>query len=165
MTNDLQSTRQRGYPLSTLFLLTAASAVAMGMSALLLRNREQLGMSQMLAAAAASSVLLSLLGCCIGFYHQHRIKSAAWGFLVGALIGPMFGPVVFLPVEQLPILLGIAIGGSAALVGAAVLIRNTTDYSHQASSGDAETTAKATPHPLDLTPEDEPHPLDPDPED
>lgn len=159
--NDTKHTLRRGYPLNTLFLLIAACAVATAMVAPLVRGSigREIGVMEAALSCIAGGIVLAGIGALVGLFHYSRVNGASWGVLVGALLGALFGPSLFIPPKDFSLVLGTSVGGAILILGIAAAIRLTTDYGR---------TREIVDDPDDVVQEEEikpkRHPLDPDPD-
>lgn len=159
--NGSRHTVRRGYPLNTLFLLIAACAVATAMVAPLVRGNigRGVGVGEVIVSGIVGGVLLAGIGALVGMFHYSRVNGASWGVLVGALLGTLFGPALFIPPKELSLVLGTSIGGAILILGIATAIRLTTDYGRTREIDEngvvqAEE-AKPKRHPLDPDPDED----------
>ncbi len=156
-------TVRRGYPLNTLFLLIAACAVATGMVAPLVRGNigRDIGVGEVIVSGIVGGILLAGIGCLVGMFHYSRVNGASWGVLVGALLGALFGPALFISPDEFPLVLGTSIGGAVLIVGIATAIRLTTDYSRTREIEEVDNgvvqaeVVKPKRHPLDPDPDED----------
>ena len=157
--NDIKDTVQRGYPLNTLFLLIAACAVIIAMVAPLARGGigQGLGVGEVVASGLVGGILLAGIGALVGLFHYSRANGATWGILVGALLGALFGPSLFIPPKDFSLVLGTSIGGAVLVLAVATAIRLTTDYAHTREVMDDDVVEADMVKPKR-------HPLDPDPD-
>jgi hypothetical protein len=151
------SVTRRGYSLSTLFLLVAASAVAIGMVSPVLRGEAQVGVGDVIGASITCSMLGFVLGGLLGLFHYSRVRGVGWGLIVGTLIGAVCGPMMFIPSASLSFVFSTALGGSVVILGVATLIRltSTVEPADVRSSEDAIVVAEVV--------QPKRHPLDPEP--
>lgn len=116
---------ERGYPLSALFVLMAACAIPMSMAAAAGRAIAEgdIGAQEMTGAALGGCVGMGVLGMIVGLHHYRPLVGVIVGGLAGALIGSMAGPMVLAPQRDFPQLMLLSLGGSAAMVTVAALLR------------------------------------------
>jgi hypothetical protein len=157
--NDTKHTVRRGYPLNTLFLLIAACAVVAGMVAPLVRGNlgRGIGVGEVVVSGIVGGILLAGIGALVGLFHYSRVNGASWGVLVGALLGAVFGPALFIPPKEFSLVLGTSIGGAVLVVAVAAAIRLTTDYGRTREVVDDDVVQAEEVKPKR-------HPLDPDPD-
>jgi hypothetical protein len=120
----MPSIPERGYPLSALFLLMAASAAPMSMAAAAGRAIAQRDITgqQFAFAALGGCAAMMLLGALIGLHHHRQGIGVVLGSLAGAILGSMAGPIVLVPRYDFGNLMIISAGASAVMViGAAWL--------------------------------------------
>lgn len=158
MSDSLSRPDDRGFPLSTLFLLIAACGVVLGMIAPLARGRLGYGVGgqELVLASIGGSVLLMVTGAIVGSFQQSRLRGVAWGVLAGGLLGLAFGPAIFIPPRDFPIVMLTAVGGAVIILVVAAVIR--------CNSAAGKTTKPRLIVEADVV-EPKRHPLDPDPED
>jgi hypothetical protein len=147
----------RGYSLGTLFVLIAACAVLLSLTALLAQDRNRLEhLAEPLAGSAVSMLVLgAILGTVLGLFHHRRLSGAGWGALTGGLVGAFSAPILFIPAAAFPGLLATAIVGSVLVVGTAAVLRLQAGRMTEARPSDPGESPFAPP---------KTHPLDPDPE-
>jgi hypothetical protein len=151
------SVSHRGYSLSTLFLLIAASAVVVGMVSPVLRGEARVGVEDVIGASLTCSVLGLVLGGLVGSFHYSRLRGVGWGLIVGTLIGAICGPIMFIPPAQFSFVFSTALGGSLVILGVATVIRLTsTGEAADGRSSDDEIVVAEVIQPKR-------HPLDPEP--
>lgn len=151
----------RGYPLGSLFLLVTACAVILALILPLVRGWTKLtaGDNDILVALILGGLALAFVGMLLGLFHRPRWLGAAWGLLIGCLMGIAFGLVLFIPPDEFPIVLSTALGGGllivllAALLGQSAGIGAATPVPGQISSAVALAAPKKKPHPLDPDPD------------
>jgi hypothetical protein len=151
-------TLQRGYSLGALFVLIAACAVALSLTALLVRDPDRLRKlgGELAGAAVSMSILGAVLGSVLGLFHCRRGRGAGWGALVGWLVGLFSAPVLFISAAAFPGLLLTAMVGSVLVIATAAVVRLQTGHVPQPQSSDPAIPPVAS---------QARHPLDPDPED
>lgn len=114
-----------GFPLTALFLLTAFCSVLAGMLVQVVRAAmaREIGAEALAISVACGAFVGLLAGGTIGLLQQRPLV----GLLVGAptcfVLGGLVGPLPLLPSSRLGELWMTAIGGSAALIVFAVVIR------------------------------------------
>ena len=147
----------QGYTLGTLFLLIAACAAVLALVTPLIRSRvgEDIGLSEFAVSVALGGLLLGAIGVFVGLFHYARLPGALMGLLMGIALGACAGPLVLVPVEELPVILALAAGGFALIVGMAAALRRGSDGWRKSDLPVKR--RRAT--------EPKRHPLDPDPED
>jgi len=157
--NTSQNSLRRGYPLNTLFLLIAASAVVFGMIAPLARGRMAYGVggNQVIGSAILGWMVLSAVGAFVGLFHHSRLHGSLWGIMVGGLLGVIFGPVILIPAKDFSLVLMTSFSGGAVILAIGTFIRLTTDYSRTVQSNERGVVESSVVEPKR-------HPLDPDPE-
>lgn len=158
--NGTKPTVRRGYPLNTLFLLIAACAVATGMVAPLVRGNigRGIGVGEVVVAGIVGGIALAGLGALVGLFHYSRLNGVSWGVLVGALLGGLFGPALFISPSEFSLVLGTSIGGAFLILGVATTIRLTTNYARTREIEDDNDVVQAE------VVKPKRHPLDPDPD-
>lgn len=117
---------RRGYPLGTLFVLIAISAVlAAGLSPIFRAiGAENLEWWQPLFASGACSAVLGLIGFCAGGLYYPHWRGLLCGGFAGALVGLVAGPLVLLgPADLLSVTVAMSVGSIIAVAIAAVMRR------------------------------------------
>jgi hypothetical protein len=71
----------------------------------------------------AGGLATMFLGVIVGLFQWRPLAGAMWGAVTGLVIGACAGPILYLPQDRLPALLGTVGMGSLVLVGAGALIR------------------------------------------
>jgi hypothetical protein len=157
--NTKHNSLHRGYPLNTLFLLIAASAVVTGMIAPLARGRSSysFGGNEVIGSAILGWAVLTIVGAVVGLFHHSRLHGSLWGIMVGGLLGVIFGPVILIPARDFSLVLLTSFGGGAVILATGTVIRLTTDYSRTAPRSEGRVFEAPVVEPKR-------HPLDPDPE-
>jgi hypothetical protein len=151
----------RGYSLSTLFLLIAACAVAIGMVSPVLRGEAQVGPGDVIGSAIACGLMGLILGAVVGLFHYSRVRGLGWGLIVGGLIGAVCGPIMYVPPAQFSFVFSTALGGAVLILGVAAMIRMTSAGGLDATGPpDAQVTEDGIVV-AEVVPQ-KPHPLDPD---
>jgi hypothetical protein len=144
---DAKRSSERGYPLSTLFLLIAAVAVLLGMVAPALhRPAQELHWDELFGASLSSGMGLALVGFCVGLFQHRRWRGAWWGVLLGGVLGMLSGPIVAVPWSGFPQVLLSSLCGALLVVGVAAAIRWNSGRTPPPAACDA---APAKRHPLD----------------
>jgi MFS family permease len=116
---------RRGYPLGTLFVLVAISAVlTAGLSpAVRAVAAEKLEWWQPLLAAGIGAVALGLVGVCAGGFYFPHWRGLLTGGIAGFFIGLIAGPLALVqPRDLLPAALAMCVG-SVISVGIAAAMR------------------------------------------
>ena len=119
------STR-RGYPLGTLFVLVAISAVlAAGLApAFRAVAADKLKWWEPLIAAVILAVVLGIVGFIAGFLYYPHWRGLAAGGIAGAFVGLVAGPLALVPPrELLPVFLAMCVGTVIAVAIAGVMRR------------------------------------------
>jgi hypothetical protein len=124
--NSNPSPPSRGYPLSALFLLVTASGVVLAMVTPVFRGPQEAGWTELLIAAIAGGVLLSLVGLLLGLFHYSRWRGVLSGGLLGAVLGLLLGPLIFASPASLPLVLASSLGGAVVIVVVAAVARLTS---------------------------------------
>ncbi|MCU0874975.1 MAG: hypothetical protein MUE50_21805 [Pirellulaceae bacterium] len=124
--NSNPSPPSRGYPLSALFLLVTASGVVLAMVTPVFRGPQEAGWTELLIAAIAGGVALSLLGLVLGLFHYSRWRGVLSGMLLGGVLGLLLGPLIFASPASLPLVLLSALGGAIVIVGVGAVARLTS---------------------------------------
>lgn len=117
---------RRGYPLGTLFVLIAISAVLTAGLAPTFRAvaAEKLRWLDLLFAAGAGAAILGVLGFCSGGLYYPHWRGLFWGGFAGVLVGLVAGPLVLIePAELLSVALAMSVGSIIAVGIAAVMRR------------------------------------------
>ncbi len=125
MTSSPSSAPRRGYPLISLFVLIAVSAIITRMFTPLVAAAmdRRVGVNEIAWAMILGLVGGMILGTTVGLYHCRQPLGGLLGFICGVVLGPVIGAVAIVPIEaSLPILLG-PICGAIMLVGFGALIR------------------------------------------
>jgi len=117
-----------------------------------------IGVGEVIVSGVVCGILLAGMGALVGLFHYSRVNGAAWGMLVGALLGILFGPALFIPPEDFWLVLGTLIGGAVLILGIAAAIRLTTGYSCTREAVQDEDVVRAE------VVKPKRHPLDPDPD-
>jgi hypothetical protein len=117
--------RQRGYPLTALFVLVGICAVLAAMlgPAINTVTARRTEMSTFVGSAVGSSILVAILGLVIGLYHHRRLRGVLVGGATGGIVGFLVGPLTVVPVEGLASLIVASLGGSVTLVAIGVIVR------------------------------------------
>jgi Flp pilus assembly protein protease CpaA len=162
MNHSSRDARGSGFPLSNLFLLIAACAVMLTMIAPLVRGRlaDEIGTNNLVVASIGGGLAIMTLGMLLGMFQHARLAGVAWGTLLGGLIGLAYGPLMFLPLSNLPWLLLTSLGGAALILGLAAFARREATHAMQSPPATRVATKQAATAPVRRR-----HPLDPDPED
>jgi hypothetical protein len=150
---------EHGYPLSTLFLLTAACASVLALVTPLVRGRvgEDIGLEAFAVSVIAGGMALGVVGALLGLFHYRRLFSSLVGLMLGIMLGTLVGPLGFVPTEDFSYVLLSAGGGSLVMLALAVVVRLRGDGWHKGDLlGGATKRDKPKRHPLDPDPEDEP---------
>ena len=147
------------YPLSTLFLLTAACASVLALVTPLVRGRvgEEIGLEAFAVSVIVGGMALGAIGALLGLFHYRRLFSSLVGLMIGIILGTLVGPLGFVPTEDFSYVLLSAGGGSLVMLGLATVVRLRGDGWHKGDFlGSATKRDKPQRHPLDPDPEDEP---------
>ena len=117
---------RRGYPLGTLFVLIAISAVlTAGISpAVRAVAAEKLQWWELLFAAGAGAAVLAVAGFCAGGIYYPRWRGFFCGGMAGVVIGLVAGPLTLVePADLLSVTLAMSAGSIIAIAIAAVMRR------------------------------------------
>jgi hypothetical protein len=147
------------YPLSTLFLLTAACASVLALVTPLVRGRvgEEIGLEAFAVSVIVGGITLGVVGALLGLFHYRRLFSSSVGLMIGIMLGTLVGPLGFVPTEDFSYVLLSAGGGSLVMLGLATVVRLRGDGWHKGDLlGRATIPRQPKRHPLDPDPEDEP---------
>ncbi len=119
--------RQRGYPLTALFVLVGICAI---LSALLgpaihVVATQRVDLSFFFRAAMGSAICIGIQGLFVGLFHHNRGRGVLVGGATGAVVGFLIGPLIIVPVEEFASLIAAGLGGSVTLVALGVIVRVT----------------------------------------
>ena len=119
--------RQRGYPLTALFVLVGICAI---LSALLgpaihVVATRRVDLSSFFGAAMVSTICIGMLGVFVGLFHHKRGRGVLLGGATGGVVGFFVGPLAIVPVEGFASLIAAGLGGSVTLVALGVIVRLT----------------------------------------
>lgn len=147
------------YPLSTLFLLTAACASVLALITPLVRGRvgEDIGLEDFAVSVIVGGIVLGAVGALLGLLHYRRLFSSLVGLMIGIILGTLVAPLGFVPTEDFAYVLLSAGGGSLVMLALAAVVRLRGDGWHKGDlRGLATRPQQPKRHPLDPDPEDEP---------
>lgn len=117
---------RRGYPLGTLFVLLAISAVlAAGISpAIRAVTADKLPWWQPLLGAGIGAAVLGFIGTCAGGLYYPHWRGVLCGGIAGVFVGLVAGPLTMVPRQELlAITLAMSAGSIIAVAIAAVMRR------------------------------------------
>ena len=114
----------RSFTLSSLFVLVAACAVLLAMSASAAGHAKgRAGAQELAVAALIGAAAVALLGVAVGLHHYRRLRGAALGGTIGFVVGLAAGPLVLVPAANFLSLLRISLAGAALVVAAGLAVR------------------------------------------
>lgn len=122
---------QRGYPLSSLFILVGFCAVLSSFCAPAVRQwlAGRLTSEELFTAAAMGGMILGATGAILGLSHHRRWRGLLMGTLVGGLLGCATGPVAVSDGQRLLTISLTVLVASVVLLGAGIALR----YNHSRS--------------------------------
>ena len=119
--------RQRGYPLTALFVLVGICAILAALlnPAIHAVTTRQANLSSFFGAAIGSAIYIGILGVFVGLFHHNRGRGVLLGGATGGIVGFFIGPLAIVPVEGFASVIVAGLGGSVTLIALGVIVRLT----------------------------------------
>ena len=117
---------RRGYPLGTLFVLVAISAVLTAGLSPTFRAvaADKLKWWDPVIAAGVGGIVLAFVGACVGGFYFPHWRGVLCGFISGLFVGLVAGPLTLVePHDLLPVTLAMSVGSVIAVAIAAAMRR------------------------------------------
>ncbi len=116
---------KRSFPLLGLFVLTALSAILVGLVRPVFRDLAAgtIPVGDFLSSLAVASISACILGMAMGATDRRPWAGIGWGALTGLGLGVIAGPLTLVSAEHFSTLLATSLGGSATLLLLAVAAR------------------------------------------
>ncbi|MGE0760858.1 MAG: hypothetical protein AB7F89_20860 [Pirellulaceae bacterium] len=116
---------RRGFPLAALFLVLTASGIVAALLGPALRavSQGQVGSREAILSGTSYAIAVMFLGGTIGLSHYHRLRGFFWGLVTGGCLGMVTSPLLLSPREYLDKILMLSVGGTCAIIFAAIAMR------------------------------------------